>query len=41
VSPEGERFLMVREGAQKEPVVVVTNWLAGALTKMKNGAVTR
>jgi eukaryotic-like serine/threonine-protein kinase len=37
VSADGQRFLMVREGAQKEPVVVVTNWLAGALAKMKSG----
>jgi Tol biopolymer transport system component len=37
VSADGQRFLMVREGGQKEPVVVVTNWLAGALAKMKSG----
>ena len=32
---------MVREGAQQEPVVVVTNWLAGALAKMKAGSGAR
>jgi len=41
VSSDGERFLMVREGAQQEPVVVVTNWLAGALAKMKAGSGAR
>ena len=41
VSSDGERFLVVREGAQQEPVVVVTNWLAGALAKMKAGSGAR
>ncbi len=38
VSADGQRFLMVREGAQKEPVVVITNWLDGALAAMKRGS---
>jgi hypothetical protein len=41
VSADGQRFLMVRERERKEPVVVITNWLQGALEQMRTGAATQ
>lgn len=40
VSADGQRFLMVRERERKEPIVVITNWLQGALEQMRSGTVT-
>ena len=37
VSADGQRFLMIREGARKDPVVVITNWLAGAIETLERG----
>ncbi len=40
VSADGERFLMVRAEPRAEPLVVITNWLQGALEQMRSGTVT-
>ena len=38
VSADGERFLMVRGETRPQPLVVITNWLAGAMERMRGAS---